>query len=134
VSQAVRRDLEASLRRFAGTVQAVAPGVWRADLRGQSVPFPLWVSDEGDFVRFVISPLLVGPKSGAQVKVVHDRLLRLNPAIRMVRFAVTPDGEIELMADQPASCLEPSEVRDCLDGLLYYADRYYGILAALCRG
>jgi len=134
VSQAARRDLEASLRRFTGAVQSVAPGVWRADLRGQSVSFPLWVSDEGDFVRFVISPLLSGPKSGDRAMDVHDKLLRLNPTIRMARFAVTPDGEIELMADQPMAFLDPSEVRDCLDGLLYYADRYYGILSALCRG
>ena len=134
MNRGTRRDVAEILRRAAGPVQSVAPGVWKADLLGQTVAFPLWVSDEGDFVRLVISPLLPGAKGPDQAAVVHDRLLRLNLTIRMARFAVTPDGEIELIADQPTTYLDAGELRDCLDGLLYYADRYYGLLSALCHG
>jgi len=116
-----------------GQLQTVAPGVWRAELRGQVVSFPLWVSDEDGFVRFVISPFLPAPKTPERTAMLSERLLRLNPTIRMARFAVTPAGEVELLADQLAVHIDGAEVRDCLDALLYYADRYYGLLATVAR-
>lgn len=128
-----RRGIEEMLRRCALGVQGVAPGVWRAELRGHTVPFPLWVSDEGQLVRLVISPLLVGPKDFERGPALHDRLLRLNLSIRMARFAVTPGGDVELMTEMVAAHIDAGELSDCVRGLLYYADRYFGQLAALCR-
>jgi hypothetical protein len=129
-----RERIQALLERGGWPVVDIAPGVWRTALRGETVTFQVWVSDEGDFVRFAIAPMLRCPRSEARVPLLHDKLLRLTPAVRMARFALSPEGDVELIADYPTAHLDAPAFRDCLDTLLYYADRHYPALAAICRG
>ena len=128
-----RERADELLRQSGFPVHDVAPGVWKTGLRGATATFQLWVSDEGDFVRFAIAPLIRCPRRPEHAPRLHEHLLRLNPNVRMTRFALSPEGDVELIADFPAAHLDATEFRDCLDALRYYADRAYPVLAALCR-
>ncbi len=128
-----RQRADELLRQNGFPVHDVVPGVWKTGLRGASATFQLWVSDEGDFVRFAIAPLVRRPAREAKRSALHRFLLRLNPGVRMTRFALSPEGDVELIVDFSAAHLDAAEFRDCLDALLYYADRNYPVLAQLCR-
>jgi hypothetical protein len=128
-----RQRADDLLRQSGFPVHHVAPGVWKTGLRGANATFQLWVSDEGSFIRFAIAPFLKKPVRPENRPALHRQLLELNPSIRMTRFALSPDGDVELIVDFPAAHLDESEFRDCLDALLYYADRNYPVLAPLCR-
>lgn len=128
-----RKRAEELLRQSGFPVHDVVPGVWKTGLRGASATFQLWVSDEGDFVRFAIAPLVRRPSLPEKRAALHLHLLRLNPGIRMTRYALSPEGDVELLVDFPSAHLDAAEFRDCLDALLYYADRSYPTLAQLCR-
>lgn len=128
-----RASADELLRQGGFPVHDVVPGVWKTGLRGASATFPLWVSDEGAFVRFAIAPLVRRPARDDKRPPLHRHLLRLNADVRMTRFALSPEGDVELLLDFPAAHLDAVEFRDCLDALLYYADRNYPVLAQLCR-
>ena len=101
-----RQRADELLRQSGFPVHDVAPGVWKTGLRGANATFQLWVSDEGDFVRFAIAPLLRKPAREEQVSRLHDHLLRLNPTVRMARFALSPEGDVELITDFPSAHLD----------------------------
>lgn len=53
-----------------------------------------------------------------------ERLLVLNREMNMAKFSVDEDGDVILSVEYPLADLDPSEVRDALDVLSFYAEKY----------
>ena len=53
-----------------------------------------------------------------------DRLLSLNREMNMAKFSVDEDGDVVLSVEYPLPDLDPSEVRDAVDVLSFYAEKY----------
>ena len=52
------------------------------------------------------------------------RLLELNREMNMAKFSVDSDGDVVLSVEYPLANLDPSEVRDAVDVLTFYAENY----------
>jgi Putative bacterial sensory transduction regulator len=52
------------------------------------------------------------------------RLLTLNREMNMAKFSVDEDGDVVLSVEYPLPDLDPSEVRDAVDVLSFYAEKY----------
>jgi hypothetical protein len=55
---------------------------------------------------------------------VADRLLVLNREMNLAKFSVDEDGDVILSVEYPLADLDPSEVRDAVDVLSFYAEKY----------
>jgi hypothetical protein len=54
-----------------------------------------------------------------------ERLLVLNREMNMAKFSVDEDGDVILSVEYPLAELDPSEVRDAVDVLSFYAEKYW---------
>ncbi len=55
-----------------------------------------------------------------------DRLLEFNREMNLAKFSVDEDGDVILSVEYPLRDLDPSEVRDAIDVLSFYAEKYRG--------
>jgi hypothetical protein len=55
---------------------------------------------------------------------VADRLLSLNHEMNLAKFSLDEDGDVILSVEYPLADLDPSEVRDAVDVLSFYAEKY----------
>ncbi len=56
--------------------------------------------------------------------VLAERLLVINREMNMAKFSVDEDADVILSVEYPLDDLDPSEVRDALDVLSFYAEKY----------
>ncbi len=59
------------------------------------------------------------------------RLLELNRDMNMAKFSIDEDDDVVLSVEYPLADLDPSEVRDAVDVLSFYADKYFAEVAKL---
>ena len=59
-----------------------------------------------------------------------DRLLEINREMNMAKLSVDEDGDVVLSVEYPAENLDPSEVRDAVDVLSFYAEKCRGEVQA----
>jgi hypothetical protein len=60
-----------------------------------------------------------------------SRLLRLNRDINLAKYSVDDDGDVILSAEYRIENLDPSEIRDAVDVLSFYADKHHADVHAL---
>jgi hypothetical protein len=52
------------------------------------------------------------------------RLLRLNREINLAKYSVDDDGDVILSVEYRIENLDPSEIRDAIDVLSFYANKH----------
>ncbi len=75
------------------------------------------------YATFAIIPFARLPPDEAG-DLLADRLLVLNREMNLAKFSVDEDGDVILSVEYPLADLDPSEVRDAVDVLSYYAEKY----------
>jgi hypothetical protein len=101
----------------------VEPGIWRTTFAVTSEEeFDLYVVLAEDWLHFAVSPLLVTRDLAAPARL-PLALLKLNQELRMARFALDADGDVNLLADLPLSSADAVHFGQVLDLLVFYADR-----------
>src|SRR5262249_5735325 len=85
--------------------------------------FQVFVHLEPEYVTFAVIPFVHLPPA-EEGEPMADRLLELNREMNMAKFSVDEDGDVLLSVEYPALDLDPSEVRDAVDGLSFYAEKY----------
>jgi len=103
--------------------ELVEPGVWRATFAVESdEEFDLYVVLAEDWLHFAVSPFVATGDLAAAARLPHT-LLQLNQELRMARFALDADGDVNLLADLPLSGADAHHFGQVLDLFVFYADR-----------
>ncbi len=98
-------DIAACFERYEWTAERIEAGIWRTTFAVESEEdFDLYVMVSEDWVHFAVSPFVAAAPPGSEARV-YAILLRLNQELRLARFALDGDGDINLLVDLPASAL-----------------------------
>ena len=114
--------LDAYFHHAGWTAEEIEPGVWRAAFAGQAgATYNVYVLAADEWIHFAVSPLVTVDWTQN-----HERLptvlLHLNQDLRLVRLALDADGDVNLLADLPASHTSAALFAETLELLASYAD------------
>jgi Putative bacterial sensory transduction regulator len=119
-------ELRACLEKDGWPIEPLSEVTLRSCFRGAGRMFPVFVHCEPEHVTFAVIPFLRLPDVGAtnDARVV-DRLLHLNREMNLAKFSVDEDGDVVLSVEYRLADLDPSEVKDAIDVLSFYAEKYH---------
>lgn len=133
-------DVRACLENDGWPVEMVSDVTMRSRFRCGERIFPVYIhaepvvagEDPRAYVSFAVIPFahLPDDESG---DLVAERLLRLNREMNLAKFSVDEDGDVVLSVEYPIDDLDPSEVRDAIDVLSFYAEKYHVEVGELSR-
>jgi hypothetical protein len=123
--------IESFLKEQGWPVTRIGDVVLRSSFRGESGMFPLVAQFEEGFLKLMVLPIVRMPADATKAEKLYEKLLRLNGEIMLARFSLDEDGDVLLSVEFPEDELDPSEVRDALDVLTYYAERYQAEIRAV---
>ncbi len=96
-------------------------------------PFP--GTPVSPFLRYLlvllVLPIVRLPGDVDKAEKLYLRLLKLNGELLLARFSLDEDGDVILSVELPLSDLDASEIKDSLDVLSVYAERYQSELRQL---
>lgn len=127
-------EIKQCLEREGWPVEAVSSATLRSGFQGSDRSFHLYVHLEPHFVTFAVLPFARLPPEPDAADGVARRLLRLNREINMAKFSADEDGDILLSVEYRLDDLDPSEVRDAVDVLAFFADRHFAEVQRLVAG
>ncbi len=116
-------ELRACLEKDGWPVDVVSDVTMRSRFRSGDRVFPLFVHLEPEYATFAVIPFARLPADEGG-DVLAERLLVLNREINLAKFSVDEDGDVILSVEYPLADLDPSEVRDAVDVLSFYAEKY----------
>ena len=117
-------DVQACLEHDGWPVEPLSDSSLRSRFRRGEHAFPLLVHVEDEHVTFAIIPFARLPEEPDDAGPLVVRLLRLNREINMAKFSVDDEGDVVLSVEYRLASLDPSEVRDAVDVLSFYADKH----------
>jgi hypothetical protein len=118
-------EIRACLEKDGWPLEAVSESTFRSRFRAAERSFPVFVHCEAQFITFAVIPYATLPDDPDDAEVVMKKLLCLNREINLAKFSVDEDGDVILSVEYRLADLDPSEVRDAVDVLSFYADRCY---------
>jgi hypothetical protein len=127
-------EIRVRLEKDGWPVEVLSDVMMRSQFRGAGRLFPLFVHTEELFVTFAVIPFGRLPEDLETATVLMKRLLRLNREMNLAKFSTDEDGDILLSVEYRLEDLDPSEVRDAVDVLSFYAEKHHGELTALGGG
>ena len=123
-------DVRACLEKDGWPIDVVSEVTLRSRFRCGDRIYPLFVHLEPEHATFAVIPFARLPDDEAG-DLLADRLLELNREMNMAKFSVDEDGDVVLSVEYPLRDLDPSEVRDAVDVLSFYAEKYRGEVARM---
>jgi hypothetical protein len=124
-------DVRACLEGDGWPVEPVSDATMRSRFRGKTRVFHVFVHIEDGYITFAVIPFARMPEDEAAADALAAKLLGLNREMNLAKFSTDEDGDVVLSVDYPAADLDPSEVRDAIDVLSFYADKYLADVAKL---
>ncbi|WP_437875701.1 YbjN domain-containing protein [Sorangium sp. So ce513] len=124
-------EIRACLEREGWAVEVVSSDTMRSDFQGAKRLFPLFVRLLPPFVVFAVIPFVRLPIDPEDGEALVRRLLRLNREINMAKLSADEEGDVILSVEYRLQDLDPSEVRDAVDVLSFYANKHYAELQEL---
>ena len=106
-------------------VERLSESTIRSRFRSKDRIFPLFVHLEPLFVTFAVIPFARLPEDPDAAESLMTRLLKLNREINLAKYSVDDDGDIILSVEYRIEHLDPSEIRDAVDVLSFYADKHH---------
>jgi Putative bacterial sensory transduction regulator len=116
-------DVRSCLEKDGWPVDVVSEVTMRSRFRSGDRIFPVFVHLEPEYATFAVIPFARLPTDESG-DVLADRLLVLNREMNLAKFSVDEDGDVILSVEYPLADLDPSEVRDAIDVLSFYAEKY----------
>lgn len=92
--------------------------------------FRLFVRVTDDWLCLTIVPFVTAPAEQAAAQALYRRLLELNHELTLAKFALD-ERNVILTVELPLEELSPSQLRDGLDAIVYYANAHYAELLSL---
>lgn len=124
-------EIQACLANEGWAVEVVSNDTLRSDFQGAERLFPLFVRVAPPFVLFAVIPFVRLPFHAEEADPVVRRLLQLNREINMAKLSADEDGDVILSVEYRLEDLDPSEVRDAVNALSFYANKHYAELQRL---
>ncbi|MCC6554776.1 MAG: YbjN domain-containing protein [Polyangiaceae bacterium] len=118
-------EIRACLEREGWPVEVISDVTMRSRFQGSKRAFQLFVHLEPPYVTFAVIPFVRMPPEMEAADLVARRLLRLNREINMAKLSVDEDGDVVLSVEYRIADLDPSEVRDAVDVLSFYAEKHH---------
>ncbi len=128
IQSALVKKIEGYLRELGWPIIELGAGTWRSSFRGKGSSFPLVIQVEEGWCKLMVLPIVRLPADTEKAEKLYDRLLKLNGELLLARFSLDEDGDVILSVEFPAVDLDPSEMRDSLDVLSFYAEKHQGEL------
>jgi hypothetical protein len=116
-------EVRACLEKDGWPVDVVSDVTLRSRFRSGDRIFPLFVHLEPEYATFAVIPFVRLPTDESG-DLLAERLLVLNREINLAKFSVDEDGDVILSVEYPLADLDPSEVRDAVDVLSFYTEKY----------
>jgi hypothetical protein len=117
-------EVRACLEKDGWPVEVVSEVTMRSRFRSAERIYPVFVHLEPEYVNFAVIPFARLPPVAADGDELAMRLLKLNREMNMAKFSVDEDGDVILSVEYPLEDLDPSEIRDAVDVLSFYAEKY----------
>jgi hypothetical protein len=116
-------DISTFFEKYEWTSQHVDTNVWLSSFATErDEEFDLYVATADDWLHFAISPFAPRPRPECTAAL-YKALLELNQQMRMVRFTVDEDGDVNLLADLPQSDISYAGFAAVLDTMVYYTEQ-----------
>ncbi len=93
--------------------------------------FPLVIQVDDGWCKLLVLPIVRLPGDVDKAEKLYLKLLKLNGELLLARFSLDEDGDVILSVELPLSDLDASEIKDSLDVLSVYAERYQSELRQL---
>jgi hypothetical protein len=118
-------DVRACLEKDGWPIDLVSEVTLRSRFRCGDRIYPVFVHLETEYATFAVIPFARLPADETG-DLLAERLLEINREMNMAKFSVDEDGDVVLSVEYPLRDLDPSEVRDAVDVLSFYAEKYRG--------
>jgi hypothetical protein len=116
-------DIPSFFERYEWSYEAVDEAIWRTSFgTEQEDDFDLYVALGDEWIHFAVSPFTPPPKEEC-IPQLQRTLLQLNQQLRLARFAVDEDGDVNLLADLPSPAFDYTAFATAMDTLVYYTHR-----------
>ncbi|MBX3000513.1 MAG: hypothetical protein KF893_18480 [Caldilineaceae bacterium] len=116
-------DIPAFFERYEWSYTPVDDAIWQSSFAtDRDEDFDLYVAQREDWLHFAVSPLTPLPHVECQ-DALYTALLQLNSSIRLVRLGVDDEGDVNLLADLPATVVDYAAFAITLDTLVYYTQK-----------
>lgn len=115
-------------------MEELSSGTLRTCFRGGERVFPVFIREVDGHYVFAVIPFASGPDIDDMSSALLERLLTCNREMNMAKFSLDEEGDVVLSVEYPIRDLDPSEVRDALDVLSFYADKYREEIGKLLQG
>lgn len=113
-------DLPSFLDRYEWAYEQVDEAIWRASFATENdEDFDLYIAQGDDWVHFAVTPFTPLPDPACEAQL-YTALLRLNGHLRLARFAVDEDGDVNLLIDLPQVGLDYVAFAVAMDTAVYY--------------
>lgn len=127
IQAAMTRDqIRACLAQDGWPVEEVSDTTLRSGFRGKTRIFPVIVHVTKSTVSFAIVPYVHAPEEPDMADELFRKLLHYNREMNLAKFSVDEDDDVVLSVEYRLRDLDPSEVRDAIDVISFYADKLYG--------
>jgi hypothetical protein len=124
-------EIRACLESDGWPVEILAETTMRSQFRGAGKTFTFFVHIDPLFVTFAVVPFGRIPQDADVAEVLMRRLLKLNREMNLAKFSIDDDADVLLSVEYRLQDLDPSEVRDAVDVLSFYADKFYAEVRSL---
>jgi hypothetical protein len=126
-------DIRTCLAADGWPVETISKTTLQSRFRGKPRIFPLLVHIEDRFVTFAVLPYAHSPDDPDDAEDLLRQLLRYNRQMNLAKFSLDEDDDVVLSVEYRLADLDPSEVRDAVDVVSFYADKYHDEIARLTR-
>lgn len=124
-------EIRACLTQDGWPVDVISPTVIQSRFRGKARIFPMLIQLGDAFVTFAVLPFARAPEDSEDADVLLRRLLQLNRSMNLAKFSIDEDDDVVLSVEYRLADLDPSEVRDAVNVVSFYADMYYAEVSKL---
>ncbi len=126
-------EIGACLTADGWPVEALSATTLQSRFRGKARIFPMLVHVDKTFVTFAVLPYAHAPEDADDAEDLLRQLLRYNRHMNLAKFSIDEDDDVVLSVEYRLADLDPSEVRDAIDVVSFYADKYYEDVGKLAR-
>ena len=126
-------EIRACLTADGWPVEVLSETAMQSKFRGKARIFPMLIHVDGTFVTFAVLPYARAPEDPDDAEDLLRRLLHLNRQMNLAKFSLDEDDDVVLSVEYRLADLDPSEVRDAVDVVSFYADKYHEEIGRLAR-
>ena len=105
-------------------IEHVGERAFRCRFEGVDRTYSLLVHVEAVYLLLLVLPLVKLPSTEPVAQTLMDRLLELNSELVMAKFSVDEDADVILSIEFPVAEMEPGQLQEALDVLVYYTNKY----------